>query len=70
MWTIAYIILTGNGFPVFLIAVIISIITLEQHNAAGLAVAKKRDRVVGGFLQIAEADDIAVGLDGVQAAAG
>ena len=40
-----------NGFPVFLIAVIVRIIALEQHNAAGFAVAKKRDRVVGGFLQ-------------------
>ena len=40
-----------NGFPVFLIAVIVRIIALKQHNAAGFAVAKKRDRVVGGFLQ-------------------
>ena len=66
LWTIAYIILTGNSLAIFLIAVIVRIIALEQHNAAGFAVAKKRDRVVGGFLQIAEADDIAVGLDGVQ----
>ena len=51
LWTIAYIILTGNGFPVFLIAVIVRIVALEQYNAAGFAVAKKRDRVVGGFLQ-------------------
>ena len=66
LWTIAYIILTGNSLAIFLIAVIVRIIALEQYNAAGPAVAKKRDRVVGGFLQIAEADDIAVGLDGVQ----
>ena len=54
------------SLAIFLIAVIVRIIALEQHNAAGPAVTKKRDRVVGGFLQIAEADDIAVGLDGVQ----
>lgn len=45
---------------------LVRIIALEQHNAAGFAVAKERGRVVGGFLQIAEADDIAVGLDGVK----
>ena len=58
LWTIAYIILTGNSLAIFLIAVIVRIIALEQYNAAGFAVAKERDRVVGGFLQIAETDDI------------
>ena len=33
-------------------------------------IAKERNRVVGALLQVAETDDIAKGLDGVQNAVG
>ena len=46
-----------------------SLITAHQHNAPGVFIAKERNRVVGALLQVAETDDIAEGLDGVQTCA-
>jgi hypothetical protein len=43
---------------------------LEQHDALGVLVAEQRQRVVGGLLQIAEGDDVAVGLDRIEDAVG
>lgn len=45
-------------------------VRLEQHNAAGLLVAKEANSVVNAILEIAEANDIAVGLHRIENAAG
>ena len=55
--------------PVGVLGVVVGV-RLEQHDAACVLVAEQRDGVVGLFLQIAEGDDVAVGLDRVQDAVG
>ena len=43
---------------------------MQQDNAAGLSVAKQRNGGIHPLLQVAETDDVAEGLDGVQNAVG
>ena len=51
-------------FPVVIfVAVPVVIEALEQDDAARILIAKKCDCIVCSLLQIAEADDISVGLD-------
>ena len=49
-----------------LVLAVVVVVGLEQHDAASVPVAEERERVVGGLLEVAEADDVAVGLDRVQ----
>ena len=42
----------------------------HQHDAARVPVSKQRDRLVRPLLQIAEADDVAKRLDGIEDAVG
>ena len=49
-----------------LIAVVIILKALHEHNAAGIFISKQRDSCVHTLLQIAEADDIAKGFYAVQ----
>ena len=42
------------------------VVGLENDDAAGLRVAEKADSPVHGLLEVAEADDVAVALHGVE----
>ena len=46
------------------------LVRLEQHYASGIPVSEEFERFVGGVLEISEANDVAVGLDGVEDAIG
>ena len=47
------------------IAEIIGVVVFQFDNTSGFLVAEERDGVVGFLLQITEADDISVCLDGI-----
>ena len=51
------------------VAVVVAV-RLEQDDAAGLLVPEQRKRVVDRLLEVAEADDVAVGLDRVEDSVG
>ena len=53
-----------------LVTIVVVIKGSHQHNAAGILVAKQSQTLVGGFFQIAEADDVAAVLHGIQYAVG
>ena len=55
---------------VVFIAVIIIFEAAHQHDAARVPVSKQSDRLVRPLLQIAEADDVAKRLDGIEDAVG
>lgn len=48
----------------------VMLVRLEQHYASGIPVSEEFERFVGGVLEISEANDVAVGLDGVEDAIG
>lgn len=52
------------------VAVVVIIELVQQDNAPGLSIAKQRNGGIHPLLQVAEADDVAEGLDGVQDAVG
>ena len=52
------------------VAVVVIIELVQQDDAAGLPVAKQRNSRIHPLLQVAEADDVAEGLDGIQDAVG
>jgi len=43
---------------------------LEQHDALGILVAEQGQGIIGSLLQVAEGDDVAVGLDRIEDAVG
>ena len=49
-----------------LVGVVVVLVGLEQHDAAGVLVAEEREGVVDRRSRFAEADDVAVGLDRVE----
>ena len=54
-------------FPVvILIAVPVIIEALEQNNAARILISKESDCIIRSLLQITEADNVAVGFNGIQ----
>lgn len=46
------------------------LVGLEQDDAASVLVTEELEGIVGGVLKISEADDVAVGLDGIEDAVG
>lgn len=52
-------------FAVLVIAIVISFIVFQQNDTTRIAVTKQGNGFVGFFLQIAEADNVAVCLYGV-----
>ena len=55
---------------IVLIAMVVVLEFAQEHQSARLLVAKKRDALVRPPFQIAEADDVAEGLFGVEDAIG
>ena len=49
-----------------LVVAVVLGVGLEKHDAVGILVAEERDGLVGGVFEVAERDDVAVGLDGVE----
>ena len=52
------------------IALVVVLKTLEQYDARGILVAKKRNSIIHALLQISETDDIAKSLDRIENAVG
>ena len=53
----------GVVLALIIIAIIVIFVLAQQHNAASLLVPKQSQRLVGGILQVPEADNVAEGLD-------
>ena len=52
------------------VLVVVLAVGLEEDDTSGVAVAEQGDRVVGLLFEVAEGDDVAVGLDRVEDAVG